>query len=248
QKTPLHVAAEAGHTNVVTLLMSRRSLFLPDNDGRYFLDLAIRSLHRNTCVAVVAHERWREAMNSCSENHSCPIVGFIKHMPDVCLMVLDKSWWPSGNDTQAKDFHFTYDFRYLETPLDNVKKLREQREPWIPLCALNMMVKCKAVECLSHPVCITFLSSKWHQYGLWSHLLKLLVFAVFLVALSVFVTTFKFNIQQPDLTTCKVAYNATSQTTSVDLDDGQRFQLIIVFVYSVFGIVKEIAKLWLQVM
>ena len=38
------------------------------------------------------------------------------------------------------------------------------------------------------------------------------------------------------------------QRTSVDLDDGQRFELIIVFFYSVLGIVKEIGKLWLQVM
>jgi len=147
-------------------------------------------------------------------------------------------WW------SGMCFQFTYDFRYLETPPDTVKTLRERREPWTPLCALNvktrcfifrgamsavyeeyfrlsdyeawnntarclstldilitghavsneyyhnafydslfvgqshtmyvfvryhpqcvfyfqMMVKCGAVDCLSHPVCSTFLSSKW---------------------------------------------------------------------------------------
>ena len=51
------MAAQNGHSNAVTMLLTLGAKMTQNSAERYFLDLAIQNEHKEVCVAVVSHDR-----------------------------------------------------------------------------------------------------------------------------------------------------------------------------------------------
>ncbi|KAL5022245.1 hypothetical protein ScPMuIL_001400 [Solemya velum] len=188
RETPLHLAALNGQLSMVQLLMTSGATFSKNQDNKTFFDYAIENKQTDVALAIVGHERWEEAME-LSSKYGCPMVGLVQHLPEVCMAVLDRCQTPSENEKKSRDYHIKYNFKYLQCSLEHIKEQRKRNEYYTPMVALNNMVKNGRVECLSHPVCITYLTMKWKAYGLWFHWLNLVIYAVFLAMLTSFVTS-----------------------------------------------------------
>ncbi|KAL5022254.1 hypothetical protein ScPMuIL_001409 [Solemya velum] len=189
RETPLHLAALNGQLSMVQLLMTSGATFSKNQDSKTFFDYAIENKQTDVALAIVGHERWEEAMELCSSKYGCPMVGLVQHLPEVCMAVLDRCQTSSEHEKKSRDYHIKYNFKYLQCSLDYIKERRKRNESYTPMVALNNMVKNGRVECLSHPVCITYLTMKWKAYGLWFHWLNLVIYAVFLAMLTSFVTS-----------------------------------------------------------
>ena len=63
----------------------------------------------------------------------------------------------------------------------------------------QMMVRYNRVECISHPVCTAFLRMKWLGYGVWIHMMNLLIYLAFLGSLTAFITTSDGFMHQADV-------------------------------------------------
>ncbi|CAF1323136.1 unnamed protein product [Adineta steineri] len=185
--TPLHCAALAGHVECVDLLLSKSAEFLKNIDDETFFDLAIMKKQKDVCLAIINHERWKEALGLTSIKYLTPLLGLIEHLPDCVPSLFNRCIIRSHADRKHKDFHLIYDFRYINWTDVTVVNGKEDRNPMLPL---NMMVKFGRTNHLSHPLCETLLRQKWLSYGFPIYMLNLTFYLIFLFSLSYFVITF----------------------------------------------------------
>ncbi|CAF1483084.1 unnamed protein product [Adineta steineri] len=185
--TPLHCAALAGHVECVDLLLSKSAEFLKNIDDETFFDLAIMKKQKDVCLAIINHERWKEALGLTSIKYLTPLLGLIEHLPGCVPVLCDRCIAYSEHDKKNKDFHCVYDFRYINWTDVTVIDGKEDRNPMLPL---NMMVKFGRTNHLSHPLCETLLRQKWLSYGFPIYMLNLTFYLLFLFSLSYFVITF----------------------------------------------------------
>ncbi|CAF0765651.1 unnamed protein product [Adineta steineri] len=185
--TPLHLAAAAGYVDCVDLLVSKSAQFLTNTDGETFVDLAISRKQKDVCLTLIAHDRWKEALDLKSTKYQTPLLGLIEHLPECVPVLFDRCITHSHDDRKHKEFHLVYDFHYINWM--DTKKIdgKEYRYPMLPL---NMMVKFGRTNHLSHPLCETLLRQKWLSFGFPIYILNLSFYLFFLVLLSYFIITF----------------------------------------------------------
>ncbi|KAK3089349.1 hypothetical protein FSP39_002938 [Pinctada imbricata] len=138
--TALHIAGSLGQTAAVELLLTLGAKFEMNKEEKNFLDLAVENKHTEIAFAVVRHERWNEALHTCSPRFGCPMTRFIEHIPEACLAVLDRCQTSHG-DPRKRDFYVEYNFAYLQCPVWFVKKKSDEGEEVLPMFALNMGYK-----------------------------------------------------------------------------------------------------------
>ncbi|CAF1198574.1 unnamed protein product [Didymodactylos carnosus] len=85
-QTPLHRASYNGHPDCVTLLLYSKAEFLKDRHGDTFVDLAIEQKQKDVCLAIIAHDRWKEAFDLPCPKYRTPLLGLIEHLPE-CVSV-----------------------------------------------------------------------------------------------------------------------------------------------------------------
>ncbi|CAF0983219.1 unnamed protein product [Adineta ricciae] len=185
--TPLHLAAAAGYVDGVDLLMTKSAQFLTNTDGETFLDLAIQRKQKEVCLTIIAHDRWKEALDLESRKYQKPLLGLIEHLPECAPILFDRCITESHDDRKHKEFHLIYDFHYINWMDTKNIDGKEYRYPMLPL---NMMVKFGRTNHLSHPLCETLLRQKWLSYGFPIYMLNLSFYLLFLSLLSYFVITF----------------------------------------------------------
>ncbi|XP_035826421.1 transient receptor potential cation channel subfamily A member 1 [Aplysia californica] len=245
--TPLHVAAKNGQTSAVSLLLTMGAKLLKNHEGIAFYDYVIQNKHREVAVAVVNHDRWEEVLTLHSNIYGCFVLGLIQHLPDVCLNVLNRCQTYSQDDPRSSQYHVTYNFKYLDTSTTCLQKSKEQKSGYLPMMALNTMVKNNRVDCLSHPVCVTFLKVKWNKYGMWIYTAYLLVYMLFLASLTSFVVNHN-SLRHHD-------YGADNNTTIYlggNTESGYNYSPIymlalwFIAVYSALNVVKEVFQIFTQ--
>ncbi|KAH9488094.1 Transient receptor putative cation channel sub A member 1 [Bulinus truncatus] len=245
--TPLHVAAKNGQTSATLLLLSMGAKFLYNQQDATFFDYIIQNKSSEVAVAVINHDRWEEVLQICSKTYGCYVLGLIEHLPAVCLNVLDRCQIPSNDDPKSANYHITYNFKYLDTPskcLEIARNSPDQQE-FYPLMSLYAMVKNNRVDCLSHPVCVTFLKVKWKHYGVWVYSAYLIVYILFLASLTSFVVNHNSLMHFEG----NNVENSTITFLHGNIPDGYRFEPIykiclwFMLIYSFLNIIKEIGQM-----
>ncbi|XP_041358307.1 transient receptor potential cation channel subfamily A member 1-like isoform X2 [Gigantopelta aegis] len=247
-ETALHAAATNGQANAVTLLLTLGATITKNNDNRSFFDYILEKQQTEVALAVIDHERWEDVMNTCSGPYGCPMLGLIKQLPEVCMAVLDRCQSQSVHDTQSKDYYVEYNYKYLRCPVDYVLELKRKGEPYTPMLLLNVMVKNGRVECLSHPLCVSFLNAKWNDYGKWFCTVYLLIYMTYLGLLTAFIinqeSLIHFDMWSVDNDTLKMLggnYYGGYQFSSFYV-----ITLWVVTLYSVLNVIKEVFQMFTQ--
>ncbi|XP_061460813.1 transient receptor potential cation channel subfamily A member 1 [Rhineura floridana] len=240
--TALHLAAREGHAKAVRLLLDDSAKFVLNKAEASFLHEAIHNGQKDVVKVVILHKRWEESVSTFSHHSSankCPLMEMIEYLPECLKLVLDNCIIESPEEKASPDFCVEYNFRYLQCPLKLNKKLREDDEVFYePLTALNAMVRHNRVELLSHPVCTEYLLMKWMAYGFRAHLMNLAVYSLGLIPLTLLITHI-----EPD-----GSYNRTVKAGPFEKKDSYFIKVCmsLVFIMSLFGIVKEIIQLFQQ--
>ncbi|GFO25172.1 transient receptor potential cation channel subfamily a member 1 [Plakobranchus ocellatus] len=249
-ETALHIAAKNGQTSATTLLLTLGATFLKNNQGETFFDHVIQSKHSEVAVATVNHERWQEVLMTPSSVYGWFMLGLIEHLPDVCSNVLDRCQTTSDDDPRSPQYHINYNFRFLDTPVSCLQAVRKKQEDSnvLPMMALNAMVKNNRVNCLSHPVCTTFLKVKWTKYGMPVYMAYLIVYGMFLASITSFVCEHNAMNHYDK----KVTSNETIAFLHGNKSSGYRFTpcfivaLWFIAAYSAANILKEILQIITQ--
>ncbi|XP_041357845.1 transient receptor potential cation channel subfamily A member 1-like [Gigantopelta aegis] len=243
--TALHVAAQNGRSTAVTLLLTLGAVITKNNDDRSFFDYLLENQQADAALAVVAHDRWEDVMNICSGPYGCPMLGLITQLPEVCMAVLDRCQQQSLHDSKSKDYYVEYNYSYLQCPLEFVLEKKRKGEAYTPMLPLNVMVKNERVECLSHPVCVNLLNSKWNDYGKWFCTLYLFIYMTYLGLLTAFIVNHE-SLQHYDGWSVN---NDTQKMLGGNLYGGYKFStfytisLWIITIYSVLNIIKEVVQI-----
>ncbi|XP_055886580.1 transient receptor potential cation channel subfamily A member 1-like isoform X2 [Biomphalaria glabrata] len=245
--TPLHVAAKNGQTSATVLLLSMGAKMLYNNYDDGFFDYIIQNKFSEVAVAVINHDRWEEVLQVCSKTYGCYVLGLIEHLPAVCMNVLDRCQIPSNDDPKSANYHITYNFKYLDTPSKCLEMARNspQNNEIYPLMSLYAMVRNNRVDCLSHPVCVTFLKVKWKHYGIWVYSAYLIVYILFLASLTSFVVNHNslMHFERASLE------NSTASYLYGNKEDGYSFEpmyiicLWFMLFYSFLNIIKEVGQI-----
>ncbi|KAI8787326.1 transient receptor potential cation channel subfamily A member 1 [Biomphalaria glabrata] len=107
------------------------------------------------------------------------------------------------------------------------------------------MVKNNRVDCLSHPVCVTFLKVKWKHYGVWVYSAYLIVYILFLASLTSFVVNHN-SLMHIEM---KSMENSTIQHLNGAIEGGYSFDpmytvcLWFMMFYSCLNIIKEVVHI-----
>ena len=71
--SPLHLACQRGHVNVVKILLNwKADVTFKSSDGRNALDFAIDFGQKECVLALIKHETWQLSMNNAMIN---PVTG-----------------------------------------------------------------------------------------------------------------------------------------------------------------------------
>ncbi|XP_046358020.2 transient receptor potential cation channel subfamily A member 1-like isoform X2 [Haliotis rufescens] len=246
--TALHVAALKGNTNAVTLLMTMGAEFSKNTDGRTFFDHAIEQGNSDVAMGIVGHDRWEDAMDMCSTLYCGPMIGLIKHMPEVCMAVLERCQTPSNHDKRSKDYYIEYNFKYLRSSPSHMLEKKKRGEEFEPMPQLNAMVRTGRVECLSHSVCVNFLQMKWNYYGKWIYSAYLFIYIAYLALLTTFIINHD-SLQHHDRGAID---NSTMKILKGNNNGGYMFKpmyavvLWLIGIYAVINMIKEVFQMVTQ--
>nr|XP_033785675.1 transient receptor potential cation channel subfamily A member 1 [Geotrypetes seraphini] len=238
--TSLHIAALEGHAKVVGLLLDRGAAIIWNKVQASFLHNAIRNGKKEVVCCTIQNDRWDEAMQTFSHNspYRCPLLEMIDHLPESFKFLLDKCMIESPGDKKSQEFCIEYSFKYLQCPLAFIKKGKEDLNvDYEPLIFLNAMVRNNRVELLSHPVCKQYLRMKWLAYGLKAHILNLAVYSLGLIPLTLLI----LNTVPPSYVNRTV--NHENGCLQIKNTYFSRVCVSLLFIMSVFGILKEIVQI-----
>ena len=90
QDTALHVAASSKFPASVACLLSNGAALMENAQGRCAIDLAIAGKNQPTALAFVNHQRWREVVDSASNDYGSVAMGLVITIPEVMLVALDR--------------------------------------------------------------------------------------------------------------------------------------------------------------
>ncbi|KAM9436489.1 transient receptor potential cation channel subfamily A member 1-like [Clarias gariepinus] len=161
--TALHLAAREGHVAAVKLLLNQGAEILLNNNHASFFHEAVRNGKKDVANAAIENKRSTEIMHrskmSCAR---CPVLDLIEFLPESTKHLLDHCMTESEDDPNSTDYHITYNFQWLQVPVNVQKSSQTDKDQYIqPLSALNAMVQYNRLELLTHPVCQKYLEMKW---------------------------------------------------------------------------------------
>ncbi|TSK98379.1 Transient receptor potential cation channel subfamily A member 1 [Bagarius yarrelli] len=190
--TALHIAAREGHVAAVKLLLSQGAEILLNNNCASFFHEAVRSRKKDVANAAIENERSEEILRQFKIGYTrCPVLDLIEFLPESTKYLMDQCMTDSEHDPNSTDYHITYNFHWLQAPI-NVQKSQMDKALYIqPLSALNAMVQYNRLELLTHPVCQKYLEMKWKAYGSKAHLINLAVYLLGLLPLTFLVINLK---------------------------------------------------------
>ncbi|XP_065151103.1 transient receptor potential cation channel subfamily A member 1b [Paramisgurnus dabryanus] len=241
--TALHVAAKAGHVGAVKMLLDRGAEITLNNADSSFLHEAVRNERKDVVNATIEHERCSEAMltfNTGTQVSRCVVIDIVEFLPESFKHLLDLCTKESDHDANSPDYHMTYDFRWLQAPLQ-WKKVAETDKTmkFLPLEALNAMVQYNRLELLTHPVSQKYLEMKWKAYGSKVHLLNLAIYLFGLLPLTYLILNLrpsqKVSTNATTITMVHVSFSKQKYLTSVCI--------IMVLVMNLYAICKELVQL-----
>ncbi|XP_071965136.1 transient receptor potential cation channel subfamily A member 1-like isoform X2 [Antedon mediterranea] len=183
ENTALHLAAQYGHSGAVKFLLDSDAKIIANIENLNIVDMAIQNKNKYVALAIIQNDRWKEALGSCCRY----TLGLIEHLPDVCLVLLDRCVTKSDLEPESEHFWYKYDFTFLKCSGYVRKTYEEKGIELMPLLPLNKMVQFNRINCLSHPVCLHYLSMKWSAYGRPVYMLNIFIYSIFLMFLTSFV-------------------------------------------------------------
>jgi hypothetical protein len=84
------LAAQGGQANVVEFLLDYDARFKTNKENLTFIDLAIKYKQQTVLMAVIAHDRWEEALDLNSVLYKTPFMGIIQMWSDVTQAVMER--------------------------------------------------------------------------------------------------------------------------------------------------------------
>jgi hypothetical protein len=84
------MASKEGQAKVVEFLLDNQVQFTFNKDGLSFIDLAIIYKQRPVLRAIIAHERWQEALDLKSKPYKTPFIGIIQMCSEMTYLVLER--------------------------------------------------------------------------------------------------------------------------------------------------------------
>ncbi|XP_064605921.1 transient receptor potential cation channel subfamily A member 1-like [Liolophura sinensis] len=247
--TALHLAAQQGHVSAITLLLSLGTKMSRNAANMTFFDFILDNRHNEAAIAVVTHPRWSEVMCLWSNKYVCTMIGLIQQLPEITIVVLDQCQTYSEHDTKDKQFHITYNFKHLHCPVDPDAKKQSSEDSH--MSAVNAMVKFGRVDCLSHPVCVSYLQMKWNGCGMWFHFIYLAMYLVFLGLLTSFaISNPARHHKETTLTPLEAgtnqSYNNFQVNDHIELTVFSKISAYVLLIFCVLSCFKEIGQMLQQ--
>ncbi|GAU91552.1 hypothetical protein RvY_03783-2 [Ramazzottius varieornatus] len=268
--TALHLAAANNASKAVKYLLDAKAVLSMNQLQQTALDIAIQHKHSQTANAMIQHDRWREILQRPSVLYRRPILGLIEHLPETMMGALDRCVVKAPCDTMSKDFYIHFDFRLLEPPnllsnaIDETAAL-QSADVHEPLLALNAMVQHGRCELLQHPVCSSLLNKKWASYGIYSHGIQVVIYAIYLSLLTYLVcggvrTALVPTLKMQTIDNIKTHYDPEfdsgnlphlNRSAGICTQDWQSYQKVsgfypvanlMVLMFALFNMVKESAQ------
>ncbi|XP_068955651.1 transient receptor potential cation channel subfamily A member 1 [Petaurus breviceps papuanus] len=246
--TALHYAAREGHAKAVALLLDHDAEIRMNKQSATFLHDAIHNRRKEVVITTITSKRWDECLivfSPVSLTNKCPVLEMIEYLPECMSTLLDICIVESPEERSCPNFHVEYIFKYLQSPLEVIKKEETNNIIYGPLSALNAMVQHNRRELLAHPICREYLLMKWMAYGFRAHVMNLGFYCLGLIPMTILIS----NIQ-PGL-----AFNSTgiingtiNGSTSLDTKNSYLISvcMLLVFLSSVFGFCKEMIQIFQQ--
>lgn len=116
--SPLHLAALAGHAEIVIYLLDTSAAITFNAEGHTFFYEAIRNNRKSTVMQVVKHARWQQVLNTLSAYTPPPFVSLIMHMPIAAQQVMNQCVESSSFGSKRSDYWVRYNMKYLMLPED----------------------------------------------------------------------------------------------------------------------------------
>ncbi|KAI2667619.1 Transient receptor potential cation channel subfamily A member 1 [Labeo rohita] len=243
--TALHLAARAGHVATVRLLLYRGAKIILNKNDASFLHEAVHNGRKEVTNTVIESDRCEEAMTTYKPNSSkrCIVMDMIEFLPESFKHLLDTCIKESEEDVNSTNYYIEYNFRWLQHPLQNLKKTgMEKDNTYKPLSALNAMVNFNRVTLLTHPVCKKYLEMKWNAYGIKAHLLNMTVYA-----LGVFPLTYLIVNLKPTLVTARNVTSVNMVCTSLYKQSYLITTcMLLVLAMNMYAVGKEILQMFQQ--
>uniref|UniRef100_A0A0X3PA82 Transient receptor potential cation channel subfamily A member 1 n=2 Tax=Schistocephalus solidus TaxID=70667 RepID=A0A0X3PA82_SCHSO len=176
--TALHYAAKKNHSEVLEYLLQMGAKIEPDYNGIYFVTMALRKGNLKAAHVIAVSSRWDEIFDILSQTDQCPFEGFIREVPTLCSIAMDRYVTESGLPN-TPSYEVNYDFKLLQPKADaSDQALRS------PLRKLLLMIEFGRNELIIHPLCSALLRCKWRHYGIWLHCASTAFYILFLACLS----------------------------------------------------------------
>ncbi|XP_060717359.1 transient receptor potential cation channel subfamily A member 1b [Tachysurus vachellii] len=238
--TALHLAAREGHVAAVKLLLNLGAEILLNNNHASFFHEAVRSGKKDVTNAAIDNERLPEIIPKFKMGYTnCPVLDLIEILPESTKHLLDLCMTESEHDPNSTDYHITYNFRWLQAPL-NIQKTQTDKAVYVqPLAALNAMVQYNRLELLTHPVCQKYLEMKWKAYGSKAHLLNLAVYLLGLLPLTYLVMNLKPTQISTTNGTTFIMENMSFHNQSYIIS----VSMLMVLVMNIYAICKEVIQM-----
>ncbi|XP_022243393.1 transient receptor potential cation channel subfamily A member 1-like, partial [Limulus polyphemus] len=149
--TALHLATLYNKAKAVKFLLSLNCKILPNAHNMTAIDFVLFYKHSATAMVMMTHEtRWEEIIQHKPIRFHSVIEGLIALMPEVMMVVLDRSVKQSGAKKVAETFCVKYDFQVLEDA-SNVGSSSLIKKRYLPV--VNSYT---AVSCITGMVVLAF--------------------------------------------------------------------------------------------
>ncbi|XP_068673676.1 transient receptor potential cation channel subfamily A member 1-like [Montipora foliosa] len=128
RSTALDVAAYFGNPCIVRVLLdhgacvTNKSVF-----GMGCLEAAISGSKEETCMEIIKHKRWKEAVKVSGSDGFCLMKQLLEKFPEVAKVVLDKCIQTSSHSKKDPNYSISYIFELLDPVPDEQTNLEGNR-------------------------------------------------------------------------------------------------------------------------
>ncbi|XP_047128763.1 transient receptor potential cation channel subfamily A member 1 homolog isoform X1 [Hydra vulgaris] len=211
---PLHLSCAKGHSKTVEVLLDHCNINETDAFGNNPLDICIDGCKIDAAKTLLSHPDWRivlqnKTIDLVTMKVTTPLRKMIKKLPDLALFTFDKCITDSNHLTNDPEYNITLDYEFLDDtysqwPCDTVQKhslkgsttddiyspenIQKKMESKKAHC-LSWMIKYKQKELIAHPLVMSLIAKKWQQFAIFIYYLKLMLYVMFLLSLTMYVLT-----------------------------------------------------------
>ncbi|XP_031562772.1 transient receptor potential cation channel subfamily A member 1-like [Actinia tenebrosa] len=185
--TALLVASFYGNSHVVRTLLNRGAKIEVDESpfGKGCLEAAMRGGQKDTCMEIIKHKRWRDALKVKDHEGFTCMKGLIEKYPDVAKVVLDKCVVSSNYPPTDEKHSITYNFEFLSIHPD--ERIYTGCDTYFG--PLTMLQNGRS-ELLLHPVTRELLRAKWNAIAKYQVLFALSMYITFAINFTLYIICF----------------------------------------------------------